>query len=564
VAAIRPLDSRHSITSEYYSRPFGGIDLRLTIDGQDVSDIGYFDKPVSDIDMLPLKIRWNDLRARGKGVTLGEYGVKTHPAWAVGNGGRGYHIVRSEEEQKQLFLTVAHYALGLGVSKIQNWCLRDAQTRVFPWGIFYPNQLIPKDVAYVHRNESVIWRHFAPRYVAPALTVCLANNLRLGNLEHIGSDVGYRTFADLLALHYDFNVADDHHLDSLPAATKVLIYPSPFSIREGAYEKLLAWVRSGGKLFVTGDVSYDADRQATRRGRLRELVGAEFVEARYANIERNRGEDVEVNLRLEPPLRTQLRPCVAVRAREGKVVGRSADSAPVLVRNSVGRGQVYWCADPIELATEVSAPTIRRPIYRSVLRAAGIAPLPVQPNAPWVHVMAQPTAKGMVHVLFNTKLGDGQETVTIPTRAGHVALRTRNRWPGLAAVTDEGRIVAINAYGRATVGDEAVMNGHGPMALLSLDGLDLRKSKAMLAGPFDTCRIELPSRPGEFIAVIGEFQGGDWVGFEKIKLSGASLQLDIDADRATCMILLCESSQVLEWTDVLSLAMKRPEQINGY
>ena len=46
---------------------------------------------------------WNDLRARGKGVSLGEYGVKTHPAWTEENGAVGYHIVRTEEEQKQLF-----------------------------------------------------------------------------------------------------------------------------------------------------------------------------------------------------------------------------------------------------------------------------------------------------------------------------------------------------------------------------------------------------------------------------------------------------------------------------
>ena len=564
VAAIRPHDSRHAIMSEYYSRPFAGIDLRMTIDSQDVSDIGYFDKPVVDIDMLPLKIRWNDLRARGKGVTLGEYGVKTHPAWATENGGRHYHIVRTEEEQKQLFLTVAHYALGMGVSKIQNWCLRDAQTRVFPWGIFYPNQLIPKDVAYVHRNESIIWRHFSPRYVAPPLTVCIANNLRLGNLEHIGSDVGHRVFADLLALHYDFNVVDDHHLDSLPATTKVLIYPSPFAIRDDAYERLLVWVRAGGRLLVTGDVSYDAGRQATRRERLRELVGADFVETRFPNIERNRGKDVEAHIKLDPPQRIQLRPCITVQARDGEVVGNSVDGAPVLIRNSVGRGQVYWCADPVELATEVSGSATRRPIYRSVLRALDISPLSVQPNAAWLHVMAQPTAKGMVHVLFNTKLDEGQETGTIPTRTGRVALRTRNRWPALVAVTDDGRVVAVNAYGEATVEGDALMGGRGLMAVLSLDGLDLRESKAMLVGPFDTGRIELPSRPGQFAAAVGEFQGGDWVRFEEIDLSGDALRLDIDVDRATCMILICERSQAERWAATLSGAMKRPEEITAY
>ena len=77
-------------------------------------------------------------------------------AAAILGGATGYHIVRTEEEQKQLFMAVAHYTLGLGGATVQNWCLRDAQARVFPWGMFYPNQLVPKDVAYVHRNQSLI------------------------------------------------------------------------------------------------------------------------------------------------------------------------------------------------------------------------------------------------------------------------------------------------------------------------------------------------------------------------------------------------------------------------
>ena len=83
VAALRRVDNQHAITSEYYSIPIGGIDLPRTIDGQDVSNIGFFDKPQADIESLPLRIAFNDTRLRGKGVSLGEYGVKTHPAWSA-------------------------------------------------------------------------------------------------------------------------------------------------------------------------------------------------------------------------------------------------------------------------------------------------------------------------------------------------------------------------------------------------------------------------------------------------------------------------------------------------
>ncbi len=38
------------------------------------------------------------------------------------DGTSGYHLVRTEEQQKRLFITVAHYAFGMGCSRVQNWC----------------------------------------------------------------------------------------------------------------------------------------------------------------------------------------------------------------------------------------------------------------------------------------------------------------------------------------------------------------------------------------------------------------------------------------------------------
>ena len=559
VAAVRQHDTTHPIMSEYYSQPFNGLDLVLTIDGQDVADIGFFARPVHDIDMLPLKIRWNDLRARGKGVCLGEYGVKTHPAWAIENGGRGYHIVRTEEEQKQLFLTVGSYALGLGACKVQNWCLRDSQSRVFPWGYFYPNQLIPKDVAFTHRNESMIWRHFSPRYVAPGLTVCLANNLRLGNAPTLGTDVAYRAFADLLALHYDFNTIDDYHFDAMPAATKVLVYPSPFSINDDAYAKLLTWVQAGGKLLVTGDISYDANRKPTRRARLHELLGVDFVSTRYDSLQRS---GAAVECALAGMKAAQLRPCITCKLAGGDALAATKDGAPVFVRNDVGQGEVYWLADPIELADGDDGKDMRRAIYKAFLDAVGVKPLAIAPDVPWLHVMRQPTAHGVLHVLYNTKLEEGQADVTVQTKAGAVTVCTRNRWPALVAATDNGRVVAVNAYGEASVGGKPIVQGTGLKALLSLDGHDLRESKALLVGPFETGELVLPARSASFMAYVGEFRGGEWTTMERVRMG--KMQLTIDADRATGMILICEPDREADWAAKLSEAMTRPEKIAGY
>ncbi|OHB85265.1 MAG: hypothetical protein A2V98_14970 [Planctomycetes bacterium RBG_16_64_12] len=552
VEAVRGHDTSHPITSEYYSHPFAGIDLVMTIDGQDVSNIGYFDRPGEDIDNLPLKIRWNDLRLRGKGVSLGEYGVKTHPAWSVENGGEGYHIVRSEEEQKQLFLAVAHYAFGMGGSKIQNWCLRDAQAWVFPWGMFYPNRMIPKDVAYVHRNESILWRHFRPRCADAPLTVCLANQLRLGNHEALGTMVAYRTFADLLALHYQFNTIDDHHLDAIPPASKVIVYPAPFAVRDDAYRRLLAWVESGGTLITSGDFSRDADRQRTRSERLGELAGVKLVAECYPNVARSQGSDVNAEFSL-PGLDTlAVRPCIHVKPLSAEVLGKTADGEPVLVRNAVGEGGVYFLTDPIELEGTDGAKETRHGLYSALLGAAKVEPLAVVPDEPWLHVMAQPTVRGTVHVVYNTKTDAGTEEVQVSTAAGPVSLLTRNRWPGLAAVTGEGKVVAVNAYGRASVAGEPLVTGEGLKALLSLDGEDLRRSQAVLIAPFEPGRVELAGRPGDFVAVAGEFRSGQWRTLERLSLSEGPFALEIDVDRATCLILVCPNGAEARWAAHLS------------
>ena len=546
VQAVRQHDQVHPIMSEYYQRPSGGLDLPLTIDGQDVADIGYFDAPIADIDKLPLAIRFNDLRARGKGVTLGEYGVKTHPAWEVENGASHYHIRRSEEEQKQLFLAVGHYALGLGAAKVQNWCLNDAQGHVFPWGMFYSQQHVPKDVAYVHRNQSVIWRMFAPRYEAAPLTLCLPDNLRLGNLQQLGIDVPYRAIGDLLAGHFDFNVINDHHLEALPAATRVLLYPSPFAIEDDVYQRLLQWVQGGGTLIVTGDISYDGDRQPTRRARLPELLGVTFAAEHYPNVERHRGQDYVVSFQLSGLQPTSLKPCLEVQPQGAEVLGTTIGGMPVLTRHQLGQGTVYWLADPLELDGTEESSAARQTIYAALLAATGIRPLGVKPAANWLHVMRQPTSQGNLHVVFNTRKEEGSESVALETAAGDVTINTRNRWPGLVAVTKRQQVVAVSTYGVASIGEETLIDGQGLKAALSLDGKDLRQSDAILVGPFETGTLGLPPRAANWVALIGEFRGGEWTTLERITQLGA--ELEIDADRATCLILLCKSTETPRWT----------------
>jgi hypothetical protein len=548
VKALHSQDPVHAITSEYYQRPFNGIDLLATIDGQDVSNIGFFDQPKTDLEILPWMIRWNDLRARGKGVCLGEYGVKTHPGWSLENHASGYHIQRTEEQQKQLFMAVAHYGLGMGVAKVQNWSLRDASENVFPWGYFYPNQLIPKDVAYVHRNQSLIWRHFRPKYVAPPLTVLISDNMRMGNGEGAGPQAVYQTFATLLSLHQDFNSLNDGAIRSLSTRTKTLVYPMPMCPSDAAYQGVLDFVKRGGTLILTGDISYDENRQRTRTERLNELCGVEFVAERYANTDRP----------LDPG---KAKPCIEVKPAGATVVQKTPEGLPLLTRFAVGQGTVYYCTDGFAHADKADLP-ILRDTYAQTLQAAGAKPLAIAPDDPDVHVFAQPTERGVVHVLYNTTDAPGAKELALPT-AG-VTLRVRNGWPGLAAVTNDGKLIAATCDGRI-VSDKPVLDGTGLIGALSLDGETLAKSSAVVLTPFEMGEARLMSTRQwkERVVLIGELCDGQWRTYERLPGSPGAVSVKLNADRASCIIVVCEKADEAKWTQYLGEAFTHPEKVGG-
>jgi hypothetical protein len=289
-----------------------------------------------------------------------------------------------------------------------------------------------------------------------------------------------------------------------------------------------------------------------------------FVAENYPNVARGLGRDVRAEFSLVGLDGHTVRPSIRVKPISAAVLGMTTDGEPVLFGHGVGRGVVYFFSDAIELGDGEAAEKLRRQFYGAVLRAAGIEPLRVAPNEPWLHVMAQPTASGTVHVVYNTKLEEGQEPVELPTAAGRVRLLTRNRWPALAAVTREGKVVATVAYGEASAGVEPLVRGEGLKALLSLDGEDLRESRAILVAPFEPGRVELPSPPGDVLAVVGEFRSGKWTPFERIDFDEAAGAVEIDADRTTCLILVCSKGTETRWAERLGQALVRPQEIGVY
>jgi len=565
VDAVRSIDRLHPITSEYYSTPFNGIDLRLTLDGLDVSNFGFFGGPERDIEVLPLRLRWNDVRARGRSVGLGEYGVKTHPAWKPENGGKGYHVTRTREQQQDLFITVALCTFAMGGSKVQNWCLQDAPERVFPWGVLYACPTVPKDVACTHRNLSLLLRAFAPRYEAPSVTLLLCDNMRLDNRGRLGFVTAERAAEALLQCRVPFNVLSDTFIAELPESTRVLIWPAALCPPDDAFDRALDWVRNGGMLLITGDFGFDQDRRHTRSGRFERLAGVRHIESLYRPDSRNRARVLSCRSHAGGLDLARTAPQVRVEPVEAEVLVETADGFPLVTRRGLGKGSVVFCADPLELGDDV-APV--RSLYSRFLKQAGVPRLRATPDVPDLFVFEQPVRTGTVHVVVD-RTSKKVRLAELPVAGGNVRVGTRFGRPAMVAVGKDGRILAAVTMRELRVNGEPIIRADGCVGLLSLDGRDLRAGRAVLLLPFSKGRVRFtvaaPGRHGKRRLLLGDVHGGRFRVLERLDAGRDGLvQVDVDPDRATLIGLCTARKEAEQWIRALNRLIAAPETLPGY
>ncbi len=253
VASIKREDPDHPTTSEYYQVPIGGLDLRQTLDGLDLANIGYFDEPIKDKIRFPAVFKLIDHRLQGKSLNVGEFGVKTHPAWATELGGSGYHIKRTEEDRWQLFLLIPHYAFGLGGSKVQNWCWRDDDDRVFPWGLNYTCDGVEREALKAYRACALllgrlqpVWRKPQTLLVVSDLSRRQAEGARSYRAALIGTDT-------LIRLRVDFAVVSDGHLtEETIAGVKAIFVPGALVLPDQAEKVLSDFTKRGGAVYRSG------------------------------------------------------------------------------------------------------------------------------------------------------------------------------------------------------------------------------------------------------------------------------------------------------------------------
>ncbi|NMC19004.1 MAG: hypothetical protein GYA33_01180 [Thermogutta sp.] len=261
--ALRSADPCHPIISEYYQIPMGGLDVRQTLDGLDMAEIGYFDTPDRDLSRFPAVFKMTDHRLRGKSAAIGEFGAKTHPAWEPSLGGGGYHMRRSVEQQNRLFLTLPQLTFGLGGAAARNWCWRDDDDRIFPWGLTYTCDGVPREALRFYRAAALLLLRLQPRWKQPEVVLVASDSTR-----RTVSD-GFSPYdlaaADMLArLGVDFAVVSDLDLREGDLRNVKAAFVPGETVSNGAAQILDA-LKQGGSLMVCREHPAIAASPATEK-----------------------------------------------------------------------------------------------------------------------------------------------------------------------------------------------------------------------------------------------------------------------------------------------------------
>jgi hypothetical protein len=541
--SIRKADQRHPVTAEFYQLPLTGIDLLTTLGQLELANFGYFNSADEDYYRFPQVCKFLDQRVRGKGLNVGEFGVKTHPAWLDAE---DYIAARSEAYEQAYFLGIAHYGFALGASKIQNWCWKYPSDLPFEWGINYPNELIARDVRAIYRNTGLFFRMLRPRYEPSDVLLLIPGENRKGGqgmriLEGVSN--GIRLLIDQ---RVSFSTLADEFIDELPAKVKTILYPLPYCPNEKVVAHLKEFVERGGQLYISGDISYDGLRQRTQTQRLKDLCGVEFVSERFANIDYQNGALPVVGKATGWPEYVAA-PGIVTRLAGAHSLVESRDGNPVVTEFQLGKGRVIFSADPIELHGDPRYQLYAHAFYRALCESLHMSGEKIVPAQAPVHCFRVPSQDGReITVLVNHSEKDAVRDLVVSSSAGDVSLSLQARLSGAVVAGKDKRVQAVESSGDVRVNRELLIGSDLHFMAISINEQPLESSRALLLLPMGEGRLRIPggSRWRQPVVLVGEVAGAQWKQYESFppEQDGSMLKLPIQAVRSLSMMILCEAA----------------------
>lgn len=534
--AIREIDTTHPVTAEFYQSPTSGIDLLTALGKLELANFGYFAEKNEDYYRFPQTCRFLDQSMRGKGINVGEFGVKTHPAWKDA----GYYIeARTEAYEQSYFLSLTHYGFALGASKVQNWCWKYPADLPFEWGINYPNELIPRDVRAHYRNSGLLFHALHPKYEAPETVVLLASDSRMGGQGHRVVEGQLNAIRLLLDANLRFGTLTDEFLGDLPPGTRTIFYPLSYTPSDEIMERLGRFVDEGGQLYVSGDISLDALRHRTRTERLHDLCGVEFLSERYPNIEYGASSVATKPSGGEWP-RYDAAPSMTMRVRGAKVLLAGADGHPIVTEFQRGRGRVIFSADPIELHGDPRYQTYGHAFYKALLEEFGLSSEAVDPQDGCIHCLRVPSQdERRIFVLVN----HSEARVEVGMPSG-IRLALGSHLPGVVVTGPKGGVQMVETSGDVFEDGRPLLATDLHVMAIGFGHQPLTMAARLLILPMAVGSVTLHTqRPfAQPMLLMGEIVDGRWKQYrsEAIPFADGGLRISVTGEDALAMLLVCE------------------------
>lgn len=451
------------------------------------------------VERFPPIFKFTDRRFRGQGLSVGEFG-----GWDAHEARTHGRFIDETPASIRHFLAIGHDMLGMGGSMALNWDLKDMDDCVFPWGLTYAQDAVPKDWTNAYRNMSFFFSALEPKYESPNVFLLIPDGHRMGSNYSQVHDAVHNTLEMLFARHLNFGVINEDALGELPVSANVLVWPIPYCPSDDAFNSVCEFVEKGGHLYFSGDIGFDALRRPSKKERFARL-----------------------NLELrEPRIPFSL---------------NSVQEKPVFETSSVGNGTVHFFPLPVEMDNEKA---LAWNPYPEFLEAVGAETIQVEPNDPNLHLFSIPETNGnRVYTLFRNEKVNGVRSYRIQTSAGEIAMGIDGMETGSIEVDQDGNTIAVEGNGDIVFGNRLYAKTSSLVMIRSLGGEPLLDSHHIVIYPIHPGELELSVPAMDQPAlVVGEYAGGIWTTYEELSLEkeANAVQFKIDPDRANAILLLVD------------------------
>ncbi len=463
------------------------------------------------LEGLPPVLKMADRRLLDKGLTFGEFG-----AWAAHEARKHGRFEDPTIPSLNHFIAASVETFGMGGAMALNWDLKDLNDCIFPWGLTYAQDNVPKPWFKAYRNVAFLLSTFTPQYQRPDIWLLIPDNHRLGaNIYEV-----HRALRDavslLLSAHVSFGIINEKNLDTIPQDLQALIWPIPYCSDDRVVDKVKTYAENGGRVYFSGDIGFDAMRRPVKENRNEEILihkknPVAFSEVKAATQE-TQGLSLQyhngfIQYHSKPPLK-----------------------AP--------KEELNW-----------------NPFLQFFDQIPG-ATIAIEPNDPNLH-LHKPTLQNnnSLYLFYRNEEAPGRKRYNLQLHNDTWSFTLEGYQSGLLELNEIGDIISFGGSGLFSkiiqgVNDEenqretlAVSSKH--FFLKSLDQMDIKTSNMLLLLPTEEGRIRLwntgLTNP---LMVVGEIVNGKWVTYEEeeIRTTGGRLLINMDENQAASMILITADS----------------------